>query len=78
MEPQLVKELAAVLGPTGVVVAVLLMERFRGRKEPADPAHELAEELRRELREVQRELAAVREALAGMRATIEYLKEGRK
>jgi hypothetical protein len=93
VDPQLIKELAAVLGPSGVVLAVILTERARRGKEPADPRHDLTEEVlrdaaalhrevaeardeqRREVADLRKELAAVREALAGMRATVEYLKE---
>ena len=71
MDPQLIKELAVIFGPTGVVLAVFLTERFQGKKEAADPLHDLAEELRM----VQRDLAAVRETIAGMKATLDMLKE---
>ena len=92
MEAQL-KELVAIFGPTGGVLLWLLVQQFRAKKEPADPLHDLTEEVRRdaaalhrelaeardeqrrEVAELRRELAAVREALAGMRATVEYLKE---
>jgi len=48
------------------------------RRDAAALHRELAEareEQRREVADLRRELAAVREALAGMRATVEYLKE---
>ena len=87
------KEMVAIFGPTGGVLLWLMFQQFRAKKEPADPLHDLTEEVRRdadalrralteardeqrhEVADLRRELAAVREVLAGMRATVDYLKE---
>jgi hypothetical protein len=45
MEAQM-KELVAVFGPTGGVLLWLLIQSVWGKKEAADPLHDLAEEMR--------------------------------
>jgi hypothetical protein len=92
MEAQM-KELVAVFGPTGGVLLWLLIQSVWGKKEAADPLHDLAEEMRRdaaalqrdlaeardeqrrEVADLRRELSAARETMAGMRATLDYMRE---